>query len=169
MLSFHGTSPLGEHDWFRVQVDFKDRNNQPWTWCGWSRSNTIIFPADYYDESIDGAVNVTVIDSLLGLVMAVAFIRALEVFEVETERMIEAMEQNQILTAERDRIGDARAEVERTLHPLVLRMTVRDIWAGLHPKDQPYFRDSRETRIGKPLSHAPWPRSAVNSSSAIGS
>lgn len=43
--------------------------------------------------------------SLIGLVLAITIIRALEVFEVETARMIEAMEQQQILAAERDRLG----------------------------------------------------------------
>jgi signal transduction histidine kinase len=43
--------------------------------------------------------------SLIGLVLAVTIIRALEVFDVETARMIEAMEQQQIVAAERDRIG----------------------------------------------------------------
>jgi signal transduction histidine kinase len=43
--------------------------------------------------------------SLVGLTLALTIIRALEVFEVETERMIEAMEQQQILAAERERIG----------------------------------------------------------------
>ncbi len=43
--------------------------------------------------------------SLIGLTLAIAIIRALEVFEVETARMIERMEQQQILAAERDRIG----------------------------------------------------------------
>ncbi|MBL8045501.1 MAG: hypothetical protein JNL09_03115 [Anaerolineales bacterium] len=43
--------------------------------------------------------------SLIGLVLAVTIIRALEVFEVETQRMIEAMEQQQILATERDRIA----------------------------------------------------------------
>jgi signal transduction histidine kinase len=43
--------------------------------------------------------------SLIGLVLAIAIIRALEVFEVETARLIEAMEQQQILAAERDRLG----------------------------------------------------------------
>jgi len=43
--------------------------------------------------------------SLIGLVLAVTVIRALEVFEVETARMIEAMEQQQILATERDRIA----------------------------------------------------------------
>ncbi len=43
--------------------------------------------------------------SLIGLALAVTIIRALEVFEVETARLIEAMEQQQILAAERDRIA----------------------------------------------------------------
>lgn len=46
-----------------------------------------------------------VVLSLIGLLMAVTIIRALEIFDVETERHIEAIEQQQILTAERDRIG----------------------------------------------------------------
>ncbi len=43
--------------------------------------------------------------SLIGLVLAISIIRALEVFEVETARLIEAMEQQQILAAERERLG----------------------------------------------------------------
>ncbi len=43
--------------------------------------------------------------SLVGLLIAVALIRALEVFDVETERRIEALEQHQIITAERERLA----------------------------------------------------------------
>ncbi len=43
--------------------------------------------------------------SAIGLVLALTIIRALEVFELETARMIETMEQQQILAAERDRIA----------------------------------------------------------------
>ncbi len=43
--------------------------------------------------------------SLTGLVIAVALIRALEIFDVETERRIEALEQQQIVTAERERLA----------------------------------------------------------------
>ena len=43
--------------------------------------------------------------SLIGLGLAVAVIRALEVFDVETDRMIEAIEQQQILATERNRIA----------------------------------------------------------------
>lgn len=43
--------------------------------------------------------------SLVGLVIAVALIRALEVFDVETERRIEALEQSQIIIAERERLA----------------------------------------------------------------
>ncbi|MEK7327627.1 MAG: sensor histidine kinase [Chloroflexota bacterium] len=46
-----------------------------------------------------------VFHSIIGLTLAVTIIRALEIFEVETERRIEAMEQQQILAAERNRIG----------------------------------------------------------------
>jgi len=43
--------------------------------------------------------------SLVGLLIAVALIRALEIFDVETERRIEALEQHQIITAERERLA----------------------------------------------------------------
>jgi signal transduction histidine kinase len=46
-----------------------------------------------------------IVQSIIGLVLAYTFIRALEIFEVETTRRIEAMEQQQILAAERDRIA----------------------------------------------------------------
>jgi signal transduction histidine kinase len=50
-------------------------------------------------------VPIVVFRSLIGLRMAVAIIRALEVFDVETERIIEKMEQQQILGAERQRLA----------------------------------------------------------------
>lgn len=43
--------------------------------------------------------------SLTGLVMAISLIRALEIFDVVTERHIEALEQHQIITAERERLA----------------------------------------------------------------
>ena len=43
--------------------------------------------------------------SLTGLVIAVALIRALEIFDVVTERRIEELEQHQIVTAERERLA----------------------------------------------------------------
>lgn len=43
--------------------------------------------------------------SIIGLGLAIAIIRALEVFDVETDRMIESMEQQQILIAERNRLA----------------------------------------------------------------
>ncbi len=46
-----------------------------------------------------------IVRSIIGLVLAYTFIRALEIFNVETARRIEAMEQQQILAAERDRIA----------------------------------------------------------------
>lgn len=43
--------------------------------------------------------------SLTGLVIAVALIRALEIFDVVTERRIEELEQHQIITTERERLA----------------------------------------------------------------
>ena len=46
-----------------------------------------------------------IVRSLIGLVIAVTTIRALEIFDVETARQIEAIEEQQILANERERLG----------------------------------------------------------------
>jgi signal transduction histidine kinase len=46
-----------------------------------------------------------VIRSMLGLILTITVFRALEIFDVENARTIEYMEQQQILAAERERIG----------------------------------------------------------------
>jgi signal transduction histidine kinase len=46
-----------------------------------------------------------VLRSVVGLGLVIAIIRALEVFDLETERIIESMEQQQIVTTERERLG----------------------------------------------------------------
>jgi signal transduction histidine kinase len=46
-----------------------------------------------------------VFQAVIGVVLVVTVIRSLEIFQVETERRIELMEQGQILAAERERIG----------------------------------------------------------------
>jgi signal transduction histidine kinase len=66
------------------------------------------FPGNVLNEvTFEQAIGVPplVFQSLIGLVLMVAFIHALDVFDVETARRIEAMEQQQILSAERDRIA----------------------------------------------------------------
>ncbi len=60
-------------------------------------------------------IPVILLRSLTGLVLLVTIVRALEVFDVETARLIEAMEQQQILIAERNRIG-------RELHDGAIQM-----------------------------------------------
>lgn len=60
-------------------------------------------------------VPVMVVRSIIGLVLAVSIIRGLEIFNVETERVIESMEQQQIITAERNRLG-------RELHDGAIQM-----------------------------------------------
>lgn len=59
--------------------------------------------SDTFEQAV--GVPPLVFRSLIGLTLAIAIIRGLEVFEVETARTIEAMEQQQILAAERDRIA----------------------------------------------------------------
>lgn len=46
-----------------------------------------------------------IVRSLIGLVIAIYTIRGLEIFDVETARQIEAIQEQQMLTAERERIG----------------------------------------------------------------
>jgi signal transduction histidine kinase len=48
---------------------------------------------------------VIVFRSTVGGILAITIIRALEIFDVETQRLIESMEQQQILASERERIG----------------------------------------------------------------
>ncbi|MCX6078687.1 MAG: ATP-binding protein [Chloroflexi bacterium] len=50
-------------------------------------------------------IPVLVFRSLISLVIAIAIIRALEIFDVETERRIEALEQQQIILAEHERLA----------------------------------------------------------------
>lgn len=48
---------------------------------------------------------VIVFRSAVGVILAFTIIRALEIFDIETKRLIESMEQQQILASERERIG----------------------------------------------------------------
>ena len=52
-----------------------------------------------------GGIPVAVYRSLAGLLLTVTIIRAMEVFDVETDQLIERMELKQNLSAERERIG----------------------------------------------------------------
>lgn len=66
------------------------------------------FPGNWINTEIFErmlGVPLLVVTSAIGLVLAVAVIRTLEVFDLETRRRIEAMEQQQILAAERNRIA----------------------------------------------------------------
>ncbi|HLF28018.1 MAG TPA: ATP-binding protein [Anaerolineae bacterium] len=69
--------------------------------------------SDTFEQAV--GIPPLVFRSLIGLTLAVAIIRGLEVFEVETARTIEAMEQQQILAAEHDRIA-------RDLHDGLIQM-----------------------------------------------
>lgn len=66
------------------------------------------FPANVLNESLFEqrlGVPVELFRSLTGIVLAVAIIRALEVFEIEFDALIEGMEIERIQSAERERIG----------------------------------------------------------------
>lgn len=66
------------------------------------------FPASWLNEERVLAVLGTpapVLRSLAGLIMLTAIIRAMEVFDLEVERLIERMEVDKSLAAERERIG----------------------------------------------------------------
>ena len=43
------------------------------------------------------------------------------------------------------------AWADSVLNPAILRLVVLDIWRALDPRDQPYFRESREARLGATL------------------
>jgi signal transduction histidine kinase len=70
-------------------------------------------PVPFFPGNIFNSVNFEqafaapppVFRSIIGLGLAIAIIRALEVFDVETARMIESIEQQQILVTERNRIA----------------------------------------------------------------
>jgi signal transduction histidine kinase len=67
-----------------------------------------VFPANALNYALlDRTIGipVPVFRSLCGLAMAFFLVRSLEVFQVETERRIAEMEQAQLLTADRERIG----------------------------------------------------------------
>jgi signal transduction histidine kinase len=66
------------------------------------------FPANWLNEATLVnwlGVPAPVFRSLTGLVMTIAIIRALEVFDLEVDQLIEQMQRAQSLTAERERIG----------------------------------------------------------------
>lgn len=74
---------------------------------------TIVTPANFFPASVINrmtlenliGIPIEVFRSAAGLVLTVSMIRALEVFEIEVDQLIEGMEVERIQTAERDRIG----------------------------------------------------------------
>jgi signal transduction histidine kinase len=62
-----------------------------------------VLNTDTFEEVV--GIPLLVLLSLIGLILVITIIRALEIFDMETERRIEDMEQQQILLAERERIA----------------------------------------------------------------
>jgi signal transduction histidine kinase len=76
------------------------------------------FPANWLNQSMLAeivSVPVEVFRSIVGLVLLITMIRAMQVFDVETDRMIEQMQSEQTLAAERERLG-------RELHDGAIQM-----------------------------------------------
>ncbi|HVE20426.1 MAG TPA: glutathione S-transferase N-terminal domain-containing protein [Acidocella sp.] len=48
-------------------------------------------------------------------------------------------------------INFVKAWTEDVLHPAIAPLVVGDIWALIHPKDQDYFRETRERFLGRKL------------------
>lgn len=77
-------------------------------WGGAVVRSAGFFPANTLNQStIENllSIPVEVFRSLSGLVLTISMIRALEMFDIEVDRMIEGMEIERIQTEERDRIG----------------------------------------------------------------
>lgn len=97
------------------------------------------FPAqwvnDLYGERQLG-IPVIVFRSGVGFILMIAIVRALEIFDLEIERKLSALEEAQILTAERERIG--RDLHDRTLQSiyavgLLLKATRRQLHQSENP------------------------------------
>jgi signal transduction histidine kinase len=66
------------------------------------------FPASWLNTALLESwliIPIPVFRSLLGLTLTVAIIRALEIFDLEIDRKVSAMEETQLLAAERERLG----------------------------------------------------------------
>ena len=76
-------------------------------------SGLIVPPAPFFPANLVNTttfsqifvVPVLLFRSLSGLLLAIAMIRGMEIFELETDQIIEQMEQNQVIASERERIG----------------------------------------------------------------
>ncbi len=77
-------------------------------WAGLIVREASFFPASVLNQTAVEArltIPIEVFRSICGLVLTVSMIRALELFDIEVDRMIESMEIERIQAEERDRIG----------------------------------------------------------------
>jgi len=90
-------------------------------------------------------IPVPVFRGLLGLVLAVAIIRSLEVFRVELDRRLSRLEEEQVLSTERDRIGrEIHDGTLQTIYAagLLLQTAERDLAHSGAPSVQARLRQS---------------------------
>jgi signal transduction histidine kinase len=75
---------------------------------GFTTPNADFFPANTFNNHLFSdtlGIPVQVFRSIIGFILAVTIIRALEIFEIELDRLIEQMEIERIQASERERIG----------------------------------------------------------------
>lgn len=104
------------------------------------------FPGNWLNTAVFTRVMVappSIFRSLMGLIILVAIVRALEIFDLETERRIEALEQQQILAADHERLA-------RELHDGAIQKVYT---AGLLVESAARL-SGRETEIGQRLKKA---------------
>lgn len=50
-LSFQPAQPIGAQEWYRLQVDYLDREGQPVSWCAFTKASALEFPREFFEDS----------------------------------------------------------------------------------------------------------------------
>ncbi len=51
ILQFQPAQPLSAQEWYRIQIDFLDRANNPVSWCAFTKESGQEFPREFFDDS----------------------------------------------------------------------------------------------------------------------
>lgn len=107
----------------------------------------LFFPANWLNTALSEqliGIPVPIFRSGVGLILAIAIIRALEIFDVEMDRKLATLEEVQILTTERERIG--RDLHDRTLQSIY---AVGLLLKAMHPQLRLSEHEELRQRIGQ--------------------
>jgi signal transduction histidine kinase len=108
------------------------------------------FPANWFNSAWVEQLTLIPIQiyrSLLGLVLTLAIIRAMEVFRYELDRHLRGMEETQMLATERERIGrELHDSTLQTIYAagLLLRTLDKDLAKSEPPQPAPHLQQSIE-------------------------